>query len=94
MPFSIDDLIDKHDKHFNEWIDKLNKHSELWYSDNTFSQDENIKIVTDVVGVLAKICEIFYQYGNFKDVFENDNFYQHVCGPELIINTKKNQIEL
>jgi hypothetical protein len=85
----LDQIVNKYSDHFKGWIDRFNRHADFWNSDRNYDDKEQFLITMDAVNVLSHIAGMFYEYGNFKDEFENDNFYQHIYGPELIINSKK-----
>ncbi len=85
----LDKLIDKHSSEFNPIIEKINAYIELSNSDIDYSTDDNWKIAIDCVNGLSKLAEYSFEYGNFKDNWEYDKFYQNLYGPELIIKSLK-----
>ena len=75
---------------YDELTTSINNYLDLWHSSNKSEDKEELYQTTiKCVNALAKIFEECLSYGNFKDNWEYDKFYQHVYGPELIINALK-----
>ena len=75
---------------YNSLIGAINTYLDLRFSDKKSEDtDELYKITINCVNAFAKIFEECLSYGNFKDSWEYDKFYQHIYGPELIIKALK-----
>lgn len=89
MDKRLNQLLDRNTESFDDWIDILNQHSKLWFTENETSNENAFQITHKTVTVLSQIASIFYQYGNFKDEFDDGHYYQNMYGPELLINSNK-----
>lgn len=84
-----DSLLD-----YNVLIDAINAYLDLRYSDNTSDNiDETYKITINCVNAFARIFEECLSFGNYKDTWEYDKFYQNIYGPELIIKALKTKCD-
>ncbi|MCW3159700.1 hypothetical protein [Chryseobacterium oryctis] len=78
------------EKDYNSLITSINNYLDLRYSDNKSDNfEEQYQTTIDCVNAFSKIFEECLSYGNFKDRWDYDNYYQNVCGPELIIKAIK-----
>ncbi len=89
MNTRLEKIIEQYKPHFKGWIDKFNNHAEMINSFDNFNEQERIDIVIKVVNALSSLADIYFKYGNFKDKFEYDNFYQQLYGPEIVIISNK-----
>lgn len=89
MVKKIEKLIAEHEDKLNEWVDSINRHTNLLDSYLDFSTEEAVDITMDAVQVLAGLADISISYGNFKEQFEHKDFRPTFIGPELIINAEK-----
>ena len=75
-------------------IDAINSYLHLRYSETgTDDIDEVYKTTINCVNAFVKIFEECLAFGNFKDTWEYDNFYQNIYGPELIIKALKTKCD-
>ncbi len=89
MKDKLDNIIEKHSINFELMIEKINHYLEMRRSDENIDIDKSWKINLECVNSFAKIAEMCFSYGNFKDEWEYSQFYQNFDGPELIIKSKK-----
>lgn len=89
MDKRLQKIVDKHFDDYEKWTTTINTYVRDQCSKGEISQDEAIKQIYAVVNILAELTKACISYGNFKDTFEYDKFYQHYYGPELIINSDK-----
>jgi len=79
---------------YDKLIISINNYLDLWHSDNKSEDKEQLYQTTiKCVNALAKIFEECLSYGNFKDKWEYNKFYQHIFGPELIIKALKTKCD-
>jgi hypothetical protein len=75
-------------------IDAINSYLDSRYSETgTDDIDEVYKTTINCVNAFVKIFEECLAFGNFKDTWEYDNFYQNIYGPELIIKALKTKCD-
>ncbi len=86
-------VIDKHSDQFPEWIDTVNEHSSMFDYNKEFSNEEQIDLTNRAVEVLAKISELCFKFGAFRDKFDNSQMYVKIYGPDLIIKSTKTDNE-
>lgn len=82
-------IIDTYVGDYENWAKTLNGYLRDGYSKGEISQNEAVDQIYSVVGILAELAKSCISYGNFKDTFRYEKFYQHYYGPELIINSGK-----
>lgn len=70
-------------------IEGVNAYLNLKYSDNKINDEEIYQTTINCVKAFATIFEECLSYGNFKDNWNYDEFYQHFQGPELVIKALK-----
>lgn len=87
MDKRLQKIVDNYD--YENWEKTLNGYLRDPYSKGEISQEEAVNQIYGVVGILSELAKACISYGNFKDAFEYDKFYQHYYGPELIINSGK-----
>src|SRR6478735_6975830 len=79
---------------YDELVISINCYLDLWHLDSKSEDKEELYQTTiKCVNALAKIFERCLSYGNFKDKWEYDKFYQHIFGPELIIKALKTKCD-
>jgi hypothetical protein len=75
-------------------VDAINSYLDLSYSETTSDDiDEAYKTTINCVNAFTKIFEECLAFGNFKDTWEYDKFYQNIYGPELIIKSLKTKCD-
>ncbi|MGE8527206.1 hypothetical protein [Chryseobacterium rhizosphaerae] len=80
----------KQKKSFDSLIDPINSYLEFYYSEDRIpNTEEHYQKILECVNTLAKIFEECLSYGNFKDEWDYDKFYEFLYGPELIIKSIK-----
>lgn len=89
MDKKLQGIISIYSPDFDSWISKINGYIDFYNSSKEYSTDEIWDITVSCVSVFSKIAEISIRYGKFKDTWNYDNFYQHVSGPELIVQSLK-----
>jgi hypothetical protein len=55
--------------------------------------DNRNDVTQDAVDVLAKISQLYFDFGCFKDKFDNSKMYLNLYGPQLIIKSLKTNTE-
>ncbi|MBL7967749.1 MAG: hypothetical protein JNK09_12170 [Prolixibacteraceae bacterium] len=89
MDNKIKQLIDDHSHKFSEWIDIVNFHNQRYSSEIELTIEERVELSEKVVNVLGEISELFFEYGAFRDKFDNSKMYLNLYGPSLIIKSSK-----
>lgn len=75
---------------YNALLEAINAYLHLRYSnDKSDNIEEEYKLTIACVNALARIFEECLSFGNFKDNWEYEQFYQNIYGPELIIQAIK-----
>lgn len=82
-------LLQKNDFKFRGWIEAINLYNETHSLNKEFSTDEMMQRSDNAANALAGISEMFFEYGAFKDKFDNSKMYLHFDGPCVIINSLK-----
>jgi len=91
MDKRIDKILNDNYKQFNDWINTINSYRNNLFGDVKLSEQENLDLTYKAVDVLAKITELFLQYGRFKDDWDYSKMYLNIYGPELLINSLKTE---
>ena len=89
MDKKIEKLIAENEDKLNDWVDSINKHTNLLGPFQDFPTEEAVGITMNAVQVLAGLADISISYGNFKEQFEHKEFRPTFIGPELIVNAEK-----
>jgi len=89
MSDKLDKLIEKDAHNFNDYIKKINDYRNIIGNRDVLDSDEIWKVTIGCVNAFSKIAELCFSYGNFKDNWEYETFYQNLYGPQLIIESKK-----
>ncbi|SHF39781.1 hypothetical protein [Chryseobacterium sp. OV279] len=80
----------KQKKSFDSLIEPINNYLESYHSEQRIANTEvHYSKTLDCVNALAQIFEECLSYGNFKDEWDYDKFYEFLYGPELIITSIK-----
>jgi len=89
MDSRLASIIHKNVGNFERWIDAINNHHTIRHSGKEFTPTElhNLSVATS--NILAEISNLFFEYGNFKDEFDNGSMYHYIYGPNLIIKSIK-----
>jgi len=90
---SVDELIRINSKDFDSWIVSINNFLDYRYSENELQTNKLWEVTSSCVNSLSKIAELCIRFGNYKDNWDYNNFYQHLYGPELIIKSSKTSCE-
>lgn len=93
MNSKLETLIEKNSSKFDSWIEIINAHNDFRHSDKKINTEEGYDVITDAADVLAEISEVFFQYGSFKDKFDNSKIHLNFYGPNLIIKSTKTKTE-
>jgi hypothetical protein len=89
MDKKLKKIIDENTDKFSGWISIINDHNTMFSKHKNLTQDQQTDLTLKTADVLAKISDIFFQYGGFKDIFDNSKMYVHIYGPDLIIKSTK-----
>ncbi len=54
-----------------------------------FSNDEGLKVIYDTNDLLMHLANPFFEYGRFKDTWDNSNFYMNANGQNLLFKSIK-----
>ncbi|AFM03950.1 hypothetical protein Fleli_1528 [Bernardetia litoralis DSM 6794] len=85
-------IVKNNSKEFDSWVEILNRHRDSMFSNKNLSQEDDMKLTFETVGVFSNIADLAIEYGNFKDKFDTSNMYINLYAPQLIIkSTKTNQ---
>lgn len=91
MNKKIEQILDKRKEKLILWADSINENSKLYTSNKEYNLEERTEITRSTANTLGDISGAFFEYGSFKDQFDNESFYYHVYGPELIIKSIKTE---
>lgn len=89
MNQKLRNLIDKNSENLSDWVEAINQHNSMFDFSKEFADDERTNLTYGVSEVLGKISEMYFQFGAFKDSFDNSKMYLNLYGPEVIIKSKK-----
>jgi hypothetical protein len=74
-------------------VSAINNFLDYRYLDRDLTDDESWNITCDCVNAFAKIAEMCFKYGKFKDKWEYEHFRSHIYDTELIIKSLKTNCE-
>lgn len=89
MDNRLKQILNNHSSKFGDWIEKLNKHNQSYSLDSEYTQEEKINFHLAAANVLGDISNLFFEYGAFKDTFDNGMMYGTFDGPCVIIKSAK-----
>ena len=93
MDKKLKKIIDDNSDKLSDWIRVVNDHNSMFSVEKNLTQDEQTDLTFKAVGILAKISELYFQYGAFQYNFDNSKMYVHIYGPNLIIKSTKTDWE-
>jgi len=90
---NIKDLISKNTAKFDEWDIKLKSHIDITYNREIFSEKEQIDIFYQTNQLLIEIAKNFYEYGKFKDTWNDFKCSLDIYGQTIYLKSIKTGID-
>lgn len=85
----IEDLVKKHSTNTEKLDSLFESYIKLTFRPGDFSEDEGIKAIYGTNDLLMLLSRPFFEYGKFKDTWDDSKFYMNAWGQNLIFESKK-----